>query len=620
MLVHELFARLRQLPGDRRRLAFLATLLIPATIVVVIYLPALANDLVWDDHITFMQATNYQTTSFAGIVKALSEPLIFDRNYFRPLPVLTFMLQVKWFGSSPSGLHLFSVLLHAANTLLLASLIYVAASGFAGSKRLLAALFGGLIYGLHPALIEPTVFIASRFDLLATFFLGTALLVDTTAGKSLFRLAGIALLFLLAALCKEMALALPMCLPLLHIARMENRPRTIAQIARRLWSDGHVHTYIAIFAGGVAYLVIRYATLGYILDGASFDRNDIGTLGNHAALVFESVSQYLTLIFLPFGKISVSHPVNLPATFSDTHARLGLLITLLAISVTIFLHVKNRFNPGWAVLALIASLFPVLNFLPTNRPTDVYFAESFLVFPIFAGTFLITDIWIRSSDIVRTKISPGLRSTLMIIPVTWILLGAITISGTIPFWKNDLMLWGWVLNDQKKLNPTALNNYTNGLILQERYPEAVESVRQALRLNPKNSQSWNKLAVTLYSMNRFKEAERAHKTAIKLRADIPHYFAAYGNTLFRLHRYEEAKLKYLRAIEISPEFANAKLYLALTYKQTGELDLAEKYMREALTTMPPGQEKDTYTLWLKRLESRTQDSAGTPKKQPRPAR
>ncbi len=98
-------------------------------------------------------------------------------GFFRPLGYPFFALDARWGGNNPVWWHASSLAIHSANAVLVLFLARrlgasALAAGFAG------ALFA--VHGIHP---EAVVWIAGRFDLVATFFLLAGLLLFTMAGE-----------------------------------------------------------------------------------------------------------------------------------------------------------------------------------------------------------------------------------------------------------------------------------------------------------------------------------------------------------------------------------------------------------------------------------------------------
>lgn len=153
-------------------------------------------------------------------------------GFFRPLGYASFALDARWGGNNPVWWHASSLAIHSANAVLV---LFMArrlgastlAAGFAG------ALFAA--HGIHP---EAVVWIAGRFDLVATFFLLAGLLLFTMTGEAegiaihVITLHIIALVcFAVAALSKEAAFIFPLLVAGYAIAKREPLKSTIPYFA-----------------------------------------------------------------------------------------------------------------------------------------------------------------------------------------------------------------------------------------------------------------------------------------------------------------------------------------------------------------------------------------------------
>lgn len=88
--------------------------------------------------------------------------------YYRPLVELSFWLDNLLWGMEPRAMHLESILLHCANSLL----VFVLARKLsdAGNNDGLLPLLAGLLFALHPVHVEAVAWIAGRTDLLLALF------------------------------------------------------------------------------------------------------------------------------------------------------------------------------------------------------------------------------------------------------------------------------------------------------------------------------------------------------------------------------------------------------------------------------------------------------------------
>jgi len=173
------------------------------------------------------------------------------RVFYRPISLLVWWLGIHLWGGSALGYHLFSLLLHTGNTLLL----YVLA------RRYMKSVFGGamaaLLFALHPVHIEATVWASAQPDLLCTGFILLSMWflerhLDLRADRRRYlSLSASLAAFFFALLSKETAAALLGIVLIRLLVISDNRRWT------RVVRVGAVYFMVI-----VAYLGIRFAVLG----------------------------------------------------------------------------------------------------------------------------------------------------------------------------------------------------------------------------------------------------------------------------------------------------------------------------------------------------------------------
>jgi hypothetical protein len=137
-----------------------------------------------------------------------------SNNYYRPVVILSYMLDVDLYGDAQvAGLHISNVLYHVATTffvwLLACRLFRHLPNGSTG------AVMAAAIFAVHPIHTESVSWITGRSDVLATLFfvpgISLALLWRDTGAKWALAAAGI--LYMLALLSKEIAVAALIIVP-----------------------------------------------------------------------------------------------------------------------------------------------------------------------------------------------------------------------------------------------------------------------------------------------------------------------------------------------------------------------------------------------------------------------
>lgn len=183
-----------------RREGYLA--LAVAATAVLVRLPALAGQWVWDD----LLVVHVQLGAFRTLRDVFFPPAgipNFSAHYYRPLTVASYLIDRALFGESPFGFHLTVLLAHAAA----AALLFLLARKLlpAGRDSAFPALAGSLLFAVHPVLTESVCWIAGRADVLAAgALLASALtLLRRPLGNGAIAVG--VLLFSAAALFKEAA-------------------------------------------------------------------------------------------------------------------------------------------------------------------------------------------------------------------------------------------------------------------------------------------------------------------------------------------------------------------------------------------------------------------------------
>ena len=145
-------------------------------------------------------------------------------DFWHPLTWLSHMLDWQLYGNWAGGHHLTSLILHAANAVLL-FLALTALTGAFWQSAFVAALFS-----LHPLHVESVAWVAERKDVLSTFFMLFSLLAYARYTRSPGWKSGLAVFvpFLLSLMAKPTYVTLPLILLLLDLLAVETDGSTDA--------------------------------------------------------------------------------------------------------------------------------------------------------------------------------------------------------------------------------------------------------------------------------------------------------------------------------------------------------------------------------------------------------
>jgi hypothetical protein len=135
-------------------------------------------------------------------------------GFFRPLFILSYLIDIRIWGASPFGFHLTNVVLHSLNAFLtfILSLRMVENLKLTARTKRAISIGAGALFLLHPSHTEAVSWISGRADLIATLFCLASLLFYLAYVRSK-RAAHLALslfCFALALLAKESAICLPL--------------------------------------------------------------------------------------------------------------------------------------------------------------------------------------------------------------------------------------------------------------------------------------------------------------------------------------------------------------------------------------------------------------------------
>lgn len=562
-----------------RRLPYLLPWL-TALAVLLIYYPATNNGLVWDDHKAFVLYPYYQQIEFLG--RAFTEPLIFLDDYYRPLTSASYIIQIHLLGMDLFQLHLVSLLIHVINTALVGLLATrLGGKQAPGNTPGLTPVIAAAFFGFHPALIESVAWISVRYDLLCTFFMLLALLADSTTSNRIARPLLVGLLFLLAALSKEMAVALALMMPFWHLARANEYSLNPALLIRRMHDRGDTVVYATIVISGLLYLLVRYNALGYLVTDKHSNVITGGSTLSHLLLVFRTYAEYLSLILVPFHQLGPAHPIKLPLAAGNPANWLIMIGILLAISAALF-AIHRKQGSGWLFIGMLASLIPVANIAIIYRHPGSFFAESYLVFPVAVFSFFLVVLLKNISALIPAESARLASLVKFLLGVFWLIISVSTIHATIPLWKNDIILWTWA-SSRYPQSITAWNNLANELNQTGQYAQAEKTARKAITLDTNHASSWAVLGTALTGLGRYDEAEESFRKSIEIFYENEDVWVALANLKTRQERFSEAR-DILERIVLpnAPKNISALRLLAKIHEQSGNRQRARSLLKQVI--------------------------------------
>ena len=248
--------------------------------------------------------------------------------------------------AGPFGFHLFNVLVHAINTVLVYRLLRALRDRRAGADW--APIVGAMLFALHPVQTEAVTYVSGRsVSLMGLFYLCSAmtwLRADRTANPPAWRALSAAL-FGAALLVKETAVTLPIALLLLDAAGTRHRFTAAQMLRRQRW-------HWLMLTGGLLVMAAS-PTYRHLLDVSISTRGVIDNLLTQANAVCYLSGQLL----LPW-RMNIDPDLPMMTALSPS-----LALQILAVIAIVVVALRNLRRRPWLAFAV---LWFSLHLLPTN--------------------------------------------------------------------------------------------------------------------------------------------------------------------------------------------------------------------------------------------------------------
>jgi tetratricopeptide (TPR) repeat protein len=429
---------------DQRTLTIAAGLIVLA-VVGWIYWPVVHAGWIWDDHTCLHESAwlrhgdGWKHYVFQGYCDWV--------DYFRPLVVASWVIQVRAFDVTPGPMHAMSLAIHLANTLLIGML----ASKLPGSfkvaiKPALAAAFSMAVYGIHPLLVEPIFWIGCQAELILNFFILLGLLLNVSMRHSTARAIAVGVCFFLAACSKESAISFPPILLILDLMVTRSEPSQYAwRTALRSTWQRQWRVYLCLLLAGIGYLTFRYWALGYLV--LPHIAQSLSYFGRVQKICLTYMMYWRTLAWPMIG-LGPIHPVSEESFAAIDAGSLAVDAAAMALVLAGMILFARRKLLGGLILAVTVGLFPVLYIIP------ITFQES-----LYHERYAMTALAIACALVpcVTAELAPPLRARLLgvvttIAAILWLAIAVVNVRVTLPLWADELKLWQWALRE----NPNSL--------------------------------------------------------------------------------------------------------------------------------------------------------------------
>jgi len=488
----------------------------------------------------------------------------------RFLITISFYMNYQTGGMEPFGYHLINLIIHIVNSLLVYGVILYSARKFQpdGGGGYWPALFGALIFALHPIQTQAVSYIAQRAaSLAATFYLAGLLFYIREKWRwpklyySLAWISGAA-----AMLCKEMSVTFPLAVILwdLVIAKNKSRHRKLR------WS--------------IFLILLLIIPLMVLLDSDNPKYNDSGQLGGGIAAGFDKFAggveapdrltygltqirvftTYLRLILLPLNQ-NLDYDFPVFSSFPNPEIILSSILIISILTMAALLHKAKKSVAAFGIFFFFLALLPESSLIPIR---DLIF-EHRLYLPLLGLAFVVAQLDFSS------------RKLRILFGLIIVLLSILTFTRN-GVWMDEIILW----TDTVKKSPGKARPHNNlGYLFNQdkQYNKARRILGRAIEITPDYPEAIVNLAISYKNMGELPRAEEICRRALEIKPGYPEGHNTLGDILRLRAKLPEAEAEYCRAIELNPGLSAARNNLANLYREMGRPELAATQYSRALS-------------------------------------
>jgi hypothetical protein len=488
--------------------------LIAALVAAVVYLPTLANQLVWDDRLGIL--------ANAGVHDLRTALAYFGHLhgiYYRPLVLLTFAFDNALWGDRAWGYHLTNLLVHVFNVFLLVQA--ATRSGLSAAT----ALWAGALFAVHPLQTDAVAYVSGRTDLLMT-----------TGALLAFR----ALQAQRSASVRGLAAAVGAAVAILS---KESGYATVALVVgwsyyrEREWS-ARLRLAVPSLIIGVILLIGRPGQLPWPADG-SLPIPGVVAIGR-------TLGTYLVLLLWP-ANLQIDRLTSVDGTLLGS-AGAVVLVALFGAGVVWGLC-RRAHNSEWVVWS-VAFYLPAANLMALYpRIADRWlFTPEHNLYAAVAGLAVI--IAVASTHAIAAARAP--YSLVSLIASVLVLACAARTVVRLQDWRDEAHLFASAVASGSA-SPRVWYNHGNALAQAGRWSDAAEAYRTTVRMAPHDIAAWSNLGVVLQRQGLIDAAVDAYTHAAGLAPPSAQLLENLGTAQLRRGDVAAARASFTRALAIEPQ-------------------------------------------------------------------
>jgi len=490
-----------------------------------VFSPAFHGDWLWDDNVLI--TANPLMDDPAGLWKIWFQPGILI-DYF---PITFSVQRLEWnlWGMDTLGYHLTNFVLHIVSAFLVWRLF--------SKLGLRLAWWGGLLFAVHPVMVESVAWIAELKNTLSLppLLWAMCLWIDYEEERRLGDYWLSLILFVAAMLCKSSEMMLPVVI-----------------LLYAWWKKGRIEWRDLKASAPFFVISLALGALGTWLEhhhpgpAPMFAADLLSRLDTTGRQVFF----FFLLCFFPLHLLPV-YPSGLVATPAAADFLPWLpLIGLLYVS-----WIKRNTWGRHVLLGLgffLLNLAPVLVFILAGVTTMIWSMDHLVYLPIIGLIGLV----VAGLGWLDGRLSNPARSCVIGIAVILTAFLALECHAYAGIFSDSETLWTYAV----QRNPESWMvraNLGEAFFQRGRIPEAIEQFEAAVKINPLYDNAHYDLGNALSQTGRIPDAIDQYETVLRLNPTYANAYYDLGNALVRDHRIPEATDRFEKALQLNPRHAAA---------------------------------------------------------------
>lgn len=562
---------------------------------------------VWDDKIVIQENPRVKNglQAIPELFTKAKSPYRHDQYGYRPITLLSFALEIEWWGVNPYYHHLMNLLYYALLCILIFTFLIQLFKNYHPFFSFLIAL----VFTVHPLHVEVVANIKSRDEILAMLFVVISLIayLKFIRSNQWVYFVSVVVAYFVAFLSKENAITSLLFYPLVFLFEYKNAWRS--QIKRMILSNIHVIVLIAI-----SVLIFQLAESSSVGKNEIIERNIVkedDILGNSLfhtdgllnklPTVLVILSIYLKLFLIPYPLVFYYGYNQIPVRdWLDVWVWFAIIV-IGSISYFVYRYRKNRPELWFGALFFIFSISIYLHII---RKLSDTMADRFMFMPSLGLCILFIGIigWVLKLDwqqikLLKSKSASNSKNNKYAFVLT-VFIGFIYLILSYQrtsVWKDDRSL---VFNDMKHLENCSRVHYYYANIfwtdikknpsLQPRLEkEMIHHYKRSIEIAPQYVY-YSRMELGMYyaSQHRYQDALNIFIETNKIFPNRGPVLFNIGQNLYHLGKYEQAKDSLLRSREFAPYYQAIPYLLILIESKLGNFDEAQKIASQAIKEFP----------------------------------